>query len=158
MISAINGGHLEEGPLPFPPSPFSAAPSLFAQVHPPPQAPLRFTRGLSRSPGLTSSICTARPLPSTQDVYLNFKWRGLLQALEAAGFSRPLDYPLSRALCRSLRLTVPRTMIGAGVASRGPRRRGGESPVFFAFQSPGSCFLQIEIARKNLPAGITEGF
>jgi hypothetical protein len=51
-----------------------------------------------------------------------------------------------------------RTIIEDGAERRGPGRRGGEVLVFFAFQSPGSCFWQIEIARKNLSAGITEGF
>lgn len=89
---------------------------------------------------------------------MNFKRPGPLRERWKGGFSRPLDYPLYSALLALGGSLSRRTIIEDGAERRGAGRRGEEVPVFFAFQSPGSCFWQIEIARKNLPAGITEGF
>lgn len=155
---------MEEGLLPSP-HPFPA-PSLSSSGPPPPYLlrcsppaapPAIHTRALQKPGPHKRYLHSQASLPSTRDVYLNFKWRGLLRALEAPGSQGPLTtrslgpLSLSEAHC-------PEDNNRSRAARRGPWRRGGDVPVFFAFQSPGSCFLQIEIARKNLPAGITEGF
>ena len=125
---------MEEGTLPSrprSPSTFSAraAPSLFAQVQrPSPRPSAIHTRALQRPGPHRHYLHSQASLASTQDVYLNFKWRGLLRAREAPGSQGPLTTgflrPPSLSEARCPRDNNP----GESGGARGAGEEGQDGP------------------------------